>query len=325
MEPAVSVIMPAYNVSAYIATALDSVFAQTFRSFEVIVVNDGCPDSGNLELVLSRYQSRIRYLRQENAGVGAARKAAVEAARAPLIAQLDPDDWWEPDYLEIQIRLLETNSSLDLIYANAVYFGNPALEGRLVMDFAPSDGDVTLERLLEGRVNINYSAVVRKNAILGAGNFDPELRTSEDFDLWIRMLKRGSKMGYHRAPLLHYRLRADSLTSGKFQVHQSIVKVLEKASATLPLTEEEQLALCRRKTAAQMEMELMQGKEAIRARDWGNARWHLELYRRYRPSKKLSLILLFLNACPWVLGTTMITRDHLLKLGILKAKRPQQA
>lgn len=325
MEPAVSIVIPAYNVAPYIATALDSVFAQTFQNFEVIVVNDGCPDSDNLERVLSAYQSRIHYIRQENRGVGSARKAAVEAAQAPLIAQLDPDDWWEPDCLEVQLRLLESNPALDLIYANATYFGNPGLEGRQVMDYAHSEGAVTLVRLLEAKVNINYSALIRKEAILRAGSFDPALRTSEDFDLWIRMLKAGSKMGYHRAPLLHYRLRQDSLTSGKLEAQQWLVRVLEKTENTLPLSEEERSALVKRKTATQMEMELIQGKEAVNTRDWTNARWHLQLYQHYRPTKKLSLILLFLNFCPWLLGTTMSTRDRLLKFGLLKAKRPQQA
>ena len=325
MQAAVSIIIPAYNVTSYIATALDSVFAQTFRNFEVIVVNDGCPDSINLERVLAAYQSRIRYMRQENAGVGAARKAAVDAALAPLIAQLDPDDWWEPDYLEVQLRLLESNPSADLIYCNGVYFGNAALEGREVMDYAPSEGEVTLARLLDAKVNINYSALIRKQALLRVGNFDPELRTSEDFDLWIRMLHSGSLISYHRAPLLHYRLREDSLTSGKLDAQRWLVKVLEKTQNTLALTEEEQSALARRKAATQMEMELIQGKEAVKARDWRNARWHLELYRGYRPSRKLSLILWFLNFCPWLLGTTMSTRDRLLRVGFLKPKRPQQA
>jgi glycosyltransferase involved in cell wall biosynthesis len=325
MEPAVSIIIPAYNVTPYIATALDSVFVQTFQNFEIIVINDGCPDSDNLERVLSAYQSRIHYIRQENGGVGAARKAAVEAARPPLIAQLDPDDWWEPDYLEVQLRLLESNPALDLIYANATYFGSPALEGRQVMDFAPSEGDVTLARLLEAKVNINYSALIRKDAILRAGNFDPDLHTSEDFDLWIRMLKAGGRMAYHRAPLLHYRIRQDSLTSGKLDAQRWVVRVLEKTENITTLTKDEQSALLKRKTAAQMEMELIQGKEAVKTRDWASARWHLEMYQRYRPTKKLSLILVFLRSCPRLLGAAMSTRDRLLKFGLLKAKRPQQA
>lgn len=325
MEPAVSIVIPAYNVTPYIATALNSVFGQTFQNFEVIVVNDGCPDSLNLERVLTAYQSRIRYIRQENAGVGAARNTAVAVALAPLIAQLDPDDWWEPDYLDVQLRLLESNPALDLIYCNGIYFGNPALEGREVMDYAPSDGEVTLSRLLDAKVNINYSALIRKQTVLRAGNFDPTLRTSEDFDLWIRMLKAGSFISYHRAPLLHYRLRGDSLTSGKLDAQRWLIKVLEKTQATLTLTEEEQSALAWRKTATQMEMELAQGKEAIKRQAWRDARWHLQLYGGYRPSAKLSFILFLLNLCPWVLAASMSIRDRLLRFGVLKAKRPQQA
>lgn len=325
MEPAVGIIIPAYCVTRYIATALDSVFAQTFRDFEVIVVNDGCPDSVNLERALTPYRSRIRYMRQENAGVGAARKTAVEATSAALIAQLDPDDWWERDYLEVQLRLLESNPVLDLIYCNAAYFGDSALEGRELMDYAPSEGEVTLAGLLEARVNVTYSALIRRDAILRAGNFDADLRTSEDFDLWIRMLKAGSKIGYHRAPLLHYRLRQDSLTSRKLEAQKWLVRVLEKTENTLTLSKEEQFALRNRKKATQMEMELIQGKEAIKARDWANARWHLEVYRSHRPARKLSLVLWFLNICPWLIGTVMSARDRLLRVGLLKAKRPQQA
>ena len=106
MARAISIVMPAYNVTPYIKTALDSAFAQTFRDFEVIVVNDGCPDTRNLERVLDAYASRITYIRQNNEGVGSARRTAVDAASSPLIAQLDPDDWWEHDYLAVQVRLL---------------------------------------------------------------------------------------------------------------------------------------------------------------------------------------------------------------------------
>src|SRR4051812_21258868 len=100
-SPAVSIIMPAYRAAAYIAAALDSVFAQTFKSYEVIVVNDGSPDTEELERVLEPYRDRIVYIKQENKGVSAARNAAIRVSRAPFIAQLDPDDLWEPEYLAV--------------------------------------------------------------------------------------------------------------------------------------------------------------------------------------------------------------------------------
>jgi glycosyltransferase involved in cell wall biosynthesis len=92
VSPAVSVVLPAYNVTRYIGEALDSVVRQTFKRFEIIVVNDGCPDSEALERVLKPYRSRIRYVRQAHTGIAGARNAAIREARAPLIVNLDPDD-----------------------------------------------------------------------------------------------------------------------------------------------------------------------------------------------------------------------------------------
>lgn len=325
MRQAVSIIMPAYNVAAYIRTALDSVFAQTFRDFEVIVVNDGCPDTRNLERELDAFASRIVYIKQENEGVGSARRTAMDAAGAPLIAQLDPDDWWEPDYLEIQLRLMEANGGVDLIYPNGYYFGTPALEGRLLMDYTRSEGEVTFSNAMHTKVNIIYSALIRREAILRAGNFDPKFRTSEDFDLWMRMLKAGARITYHREPLLHYRLRPDSLTSGRLEAQTWLLQVLDKLETILDLSAEERASLESRRTSVQMEMELARGKEAIQRRSWKDASWHLALYRNYRPSTKLNLVLMMLRCCPWLLGTSLSARDRLLRSGWLRAKRPQQA
>src|SRR5208283_4207726 len=99
--PQVSVIMPAYRVSAYIKDAVDSVLAQTFQDFELIVVNDGCPDTEALERVLGPYRSRIVYLKLEkNVGLASARNAGIQASHSPYIALLDADDIYEPNYLE---------------------------------------------------------------------------------------------------------------------------------------------------------------------------------------------------------------------------------
>jgi glycosyltransferase involved in cell wall biosynthesis len=324
MEPIVSVIMPAYNVTPYIARALNSVFAQSFQNFEVVVVNDGCPDSENLEHVLERYRDRIRYVRQENGGVGAARRTAVLAARSQFVAQLDPDDWWTPDYLEVQLRLLQANPGIDVIYPDGYYFGDGALAGKRVMEYAPSHGPVDLCNLLKAHVNVIYSALIRKQTILDAGNFDPALRSSEDFDLWIRILKSGGKIAYHRAPLFYYRLREGSLTSARIDMQTWAVRVLDKTYATLDLTSEEKACLVERKFALQMEMELATGKAALARKNWADALWHFELYGRYRPSRKISLVVLLLRACPWVLGTGVSVRDRLLRTGLLNPKQPHQ-
>jgi glycosyltransferase involved in cell wall biosynthesis len=319
MAPALSIIMPAYRVTEYIGTALDSVFAQTYNNFEVIVVNDGCPDTKRLETVLDAYASRIVYLKQSNEGVGSARRTAIDAATASLIAQLDPDDWWEPDYLAVQLRLLET-SGADMVYPNGTYFGRPDMEGKSLMDYSPSDGDVTFANAMAMRTNIIYSAVIRRDAILRAGGFDPKFRVSEDFDLWMRMLKTGSRIRYHREPLLHYRLRPDSLTCTPLKTYEWLLQVLDKLETILMLTPDERSALEARRTLSRMEMELAQGKESIQQHRWKDARWHLEMYKGYRPSAKLDLVLAALRFCPWLISPCIGVRNLLLSRRVLKSK-----
>src|SRR5262245_33441277 len=95
-SPSVSVIIPAYNIAPFIAEALESVLAQTFTDYEIIVVNDGSPDTEELERVLAPYLSRIRYFKQENQGAGAARNAGLNVATGEYVAFLDGDDVWYP-------------------------------------------------------------------------------------------------------------------------------------------------------------------------------------------------------------------------------------
>src|ERR1700730_10120521 len=119
-SPLVSVIIPAYNASNTIVRALDSVFAQTFVDFEVVVVNDGSPDTELLERALLPYMSRVRYLKQENKGPGGARTSGILQMRGKYAAFLDADDMWLPTHLSSQIGMLQANPSLDLVYADSV-------------------------------------------------------------------------------------------------------------------------------------------------------------------------------------------------------------
>src|SRR5690242_21639427 len=109
--PLVSIIMPAYRVAAYISRALDSILAQTFTDYEIIVVNDGSPDTEELEQVLAPYGERIVYIKQANAGPSGARNTAIRQARGAWLAFLDADDYWEPNFLARQMAFFDQHRS----------------------------------------------------------------------------------------------------------------------------------------------------------------------------------------------------------------------
>src|SRR5258708_32588535 len=110
--PKVSVIIPSYKTADLIAACLDSVFAQTYPDFEAIVVNDGSPDTPDLEKVLEPYMDRIVYVKQDNKRAAGARNNAIRQARGEFVAFFDSDDTWRPDQLTSQIQFYAQDSSL---------------------------------------------------------------------------------------------------------------------------------------------------------------------------------------------------------------------
>ena len=116
----VSVVIPAYESAGYIRRALDSVFAQTFSDFEVILVNDGSPDTDLLEQNLLPYGDRVHYIRQNNLGPSGARNAGILHAGGKYVAFLDSDDMWLPEHLANQTALLLSDPSLGLVYADSI-------------------------------------------------------------------------------------------------------------------------------------------------------------------------------------------------------------
>src|ERR1022692_3740433 len=183
----VSVIIPAYNSAKFIAEALDSVFAQTFPDYEVILINDGSPDTEELEAVLGPYRKRIVYLKQENGGPGKARNNGICCAQGEYVAFLDSDDRLLPEYLEAQLALFEKDPSLDLVYSDLLLEGDSPLSGKTFMETCPSMGQATFDAVLTQKCQIPTSAVVaRKQALLDAGLFDESLFVVEDYDLWLR-------------------------------------------------------------------------------------------------------------------------------------------
>jgi glycosyltransferase involved in cell wall biosynthesis len=310
--PAVSVIMPSYRAARYIAAALDSVFAQTFKDYEVIVVNDGSPDTDELERVLKPYLDRIIYLKQENRGVSAARNAAIRISGAPFIAQLDPDDLWEPEYLAVQMKTIEDDPSIDVLYPNALVFGDMPEAGREFMEVAPSEGEVTFESLVMQQCTVMTCVTARREMVLRAGMYDESLNCSEDFDLWLRIIKAGGRIHYHRRVLVRYRRHRGSLSSDPLWVCENALRVLDKLERTLTLTDEESVALERARSRFRATHNFYRGKRAFTEGDTKTAIECLKQANTFFKSRKTALVLVLLRFAPQLLLRTYDLRDRLI-------------
>ena len=233
--PRVSVVMAAYNTERWIAAAIDSVLAQTFADFELLIVDDGSTD-GTPGIISehSRRDPRIRILRPSRVGVVEARNMAIREARGEYIAIMDSDDLSMPDRFEKEVTLLDTN--LDIL---AVTAGMAMIHGQLTVPndltglktLIPSDGPVGN---LSG-FDIRYlptphpPAMFRREALLKVGLYRPHFTHAEDADLFLRMEELGS---VHRMPdiLCLYRKHLEN-TSIQFPYVQIESTVLALLSA----------------------------------------------------------------------------------------------
>jgi glycosyltransferase involved in cell wall biosynthesis len=299
--PTVSVIMPAYNVARYIGEALASAFAQTFPDFEVIVVNDGSPDTDELEQVIEPYRQRINYIKRQNGGPGAARNTAILYARGDLVAFLDGDDLWLPNYLSEQLKALRENPALDLIYADALLFGDSALAGRTYMQTCPSRGAVTFESLLVEDCSVPTScALARRQSLVDVGLFDEDqhLITSEDFDLWLRLAFHGGHIGYQQRVLAHHRLHDTSLAANSTRLLQAQISVLRKTARTLTLSSGQQELLAKEITKCKAHLDLNRAKQQLLAGEYGEAMRAFAQANDFFRSSRLWIVLKLLSRMP---------------------------
>jgi glycosyltransferase involved in cell wall biosynthesis len=270
----------------------------------VIVVNDGSPDTEELERALAPYLGRLVYLRQENAGPSAARNAGIRRARGRYVALLDADDLWLPAYLAEQLGALAGEPGLDLVYSDAMLFGEGDVVGRSFMQTCPSRGPVTVESLLAQRCVVITSCVVaRREALLRAGLFNERYRRSEDFDLWVRMAHGGARLGYQRKVLARHRMRPDSLAGDATRLHEAAMGVYADLACSLELTPRERTAAAAEIVNYEFDLALARGKSELAAGHYARAVEELARARDLRRggrlrALKLRLALLCLNAAP---------------------------
>jgi len=296
--PKVSVVIPAYNISAYIAETLDSVLAQTYKNYEIILINDGSKDTKELEAALKPYFDYIVYAQQENSGASQARNTAISLSRGELIAFLDGDDIWLPRFLESQVDFLEKNN-LEMAYCDAKIFGEPLFEGRTFMQDSPSGGEVTPISLINTDCNVITSGTILKKDLLEkSGLFDVSIRRAQDFDLWFRLAKDGAKIGYSREVLIKYRVRSDNLSGTNIDRAERNIRALEIIGNKYELDElekevwQKQMALC------EAEYELEQGKSCLVSGNYSQAQTHISEANKFYRKPKLALLVWLIRFSP---------------------------
>jgi glycosyltransferase involved in cell wall biosynthesis len=297
--PKVSVIIPAYNTAPLIANCLNSVFAQTFRDFEVIIVNDGSPDTPQLEEALLPYKDRVIYIVQPNKRAAGARNTAIGRARGTFLAFLDSDDSWLPDHLSAQMELFERKPDLDLVYADALLISDLPHE-KTFMQKCPSEGQASFEALVVERCQLPISTVVaRKAAIVKGGMFDEKLVRCDDYDMWLRAAFCGAKIGYGRQAQARLFLgRPDSLGETRSKMAEAYWMILEKAVQTLPLNVAQRKLVVQRSAEIRARYLIEEGKTHLREHNPEKARElfaeaNLQLHR-----VKLSLAIRGLQLAP---------------------------
>jgi glycosyltransferase involved in cell wall biosynthesis len=184
VAPRVSIVIPTYNRSTVVRRAIDSVFAQTFQDFEVVVVDDGSTDDTRGALV--GYPDRLRYIAQKNQGPAAARNHGMEQARGQFIGFLDSDDLYYPDNIEAHVRVFERNPAAGLVYSGSLivdHEGNPIKEQR---PDPRNRGDV-LERLILYNFITTSTVLMRKECFTAVGGMNTRLWFAEDLYYWLRI------------------------------------------------------------------------------------------------------------------------------------------
>ncbi|MBO3460917.1 glycosyltransferase family 2 protein [Aetokthonos hydrillicola Thurmond2011] len=230
--PKVSVIIPAYNAMNYLPETLESVLQQSFSDFEVLIIDDGSSDNIQ-EWVSLITDPRVKLLTQKNQGLSGARNTGIHNSHSEYIAFLDADDLWEPTKLEKQVRCLEENPEVGLVYTWTALIDHKGIStGRVFVNYA--EGYVWKSLIEHNIVECGSVPMVRRCCFETEGVFDRNLRSYvEDWDMWLRIAAR-YPLKLIKEPLVKYRQHSASASRNWEAMEQSFRIVIEKAFNAAP-------------------------------------------------------------------------------------------
>ena len=201
--------MPAYNAEKYIAESIESVIAQTYTNWELIIVDDGSTDgTAGIVKLFSSIDDRIKYIYQPNQQMGKARNTGIQNSNGKLMAFLDSDDIWVSDKLEIQVAAI-VNQRADLVFSNGYVFSNSI--DQVEYEYKTLSGEIYGQRAQRELMRHNFipipSVLTYKSAVVEVGGFneDPSIHNVADYQLWLKLLLGGFRFFGLEDKLFFYR------------------------------------------------------------------------------------------------------------------------
>lgn len=269
--PAVSVITPAWNAAAFLRETIDSVLAQTFTDWEMLIVDDGSTD--DTAAIVRSYAARddrIRLLQQPNAGPSAARNRGMRHARGAFFAFLDSDDRWQPGFLQAQIDVFERFPDTALVTGNGLFDGGP-FNGEPTRPIAPGLPALSVTDLIAYESSVFIMTVFRRAVFETIGGMDEEQWTSEDYDFWLRAALAGFQFRRNPQPLAWYRVRGNSLSRNRARMLEGILHTFRKNRLRCAPGSDAQRAIDRQIARFESELLLEEGKQALERGDFAVA------------------------------------------------------
>lgn len=244
MYPIVSTIIPAFDAEKYIKETIDSALNQTYKDFEIIVVDDGSTD--DTRNMLKQYRDKTRYIHQENGGPSKARNTGIKAANGKYIAFLDADDLWPKNKLELQVDFMESHPDVDMVFADMMTFNEDGiiLKSYLKNIKRKNFYNILLKEQHEFKdpfwmlLKANFiptGTVMVKRDILEKYNikFDEKINTVEDLDYWMRICIF-SKIGFIPEVLVRKRDHETNISKDLLKATISAIYVREKIQKEFP-------------------------------------------------------------------------------------------
>ncbi|MEA5516414.1 glycosyltransferase [Nodularia sp. UHCC 0506] len=224
--PTISVVIPAYNCENTIQSTIESVLTQTFKDFELIIINDGSQDA-TLDIISQIHDPRIRVFSYPNAGGNVSRNRGLHYAVGEFVSFLDADDIWTPEKLQLQLQALQNNTDAQVAYSWTDYINE---NGEIFVSgtHITANGDVYEKLLVHNFLENGSNPLICREVLLELGGFDESLQAAQDWDMWLRLAARCSFVAVPSVQIL-YRVSANSVSTNLAKQEKYCLQVFRNA------------------------------------------------------------------------------------------------